>query len=87
MNGNNDLTQTLQVLEEIWAANSDDVARIGLHYVPGGVERIGTVVYVPLKLVTDDVSYWEMSRLIDRLQEQVENRIGTDVTLVMDPAA
>ncbi len=87
-NGKHDnAASALAAVEDVWRRNAPLVERHRLRYVVGGVSRIGESWFIPL--VSDDPApdAYELARVINNLQEQIERSSSIEVTLALDPAA
>ena len=75
----------LEAIRETWAANKDIVARFVLTFDERHMGVIGRSYYASIFVGKSDANPYELSRAIETLQQDVENRSGLDVTLTVEP--
>lgn len=63
----------------------EDVERFGIEADPSAITRVADGWVIPVGTGVETGSAYELARILDRLQEQIESRSQLSVSLFLDP--
>jgi len=74
----------LHALKQIWAQNGTMVP-FGMKFMPEAIEKIMGTWTVPVVCEQGDAPAYELSRALDRIQEELERSSSLPAVIILEP--